>query len=202
MELQFGDKLLYSAADGWNPEVMLLLIGSFAVAMLIGLAVAVGYVILVGIVDTVYAKFNLDIVNILPEPKVGTLFSYFTYWKTITGASLLRTLYVFLWSLLFVIPGIIASYDYAMVRYIHAENPLIPAREVLAQSKEMMRGNRMRLFCLQISFIGWAFLCVLTCGIGYLWLLPYQEAANAAFYRDISNPRPLFEEPMLKPEFQ
>ncbi|HHU72379.1 MAG TPA: DUF975 family protein, partial [Clostridiales bacterium] len=56
----------------------------------------------------------------------------------------------------------------------------------IGYSKEMMVGNKWRLFCMQISFIGWFFLCLLTLGIGLLWLNPYIEAANAAFYRDVS----------------
>ena len=60
------------------------------------------------------------------------------------------------------------------------------AREAIAASKEMMRGNRWRLFCLGFSFIGWSLLCALTLGIGTLWLRPYEEAAHAAFYREVS----------------
>jgi len=86
----------------------------------------------------------------------------------------------------FVIPGIIATYSYAMTGYILAENPEMTASEVLKRSKEMMSGNRFRLFCLQFSFLGWDFLCLLTFGIGYLWLRPYKQAAIAAFYREVS----------------
>ena len=154
-----------------------------------------------GIINTGYAKFNLDIIDGRSHPRVGTLFEYFTFWKPIAGATLLKTLLVLLWSLLFVIPGIIAAYNYAMVPYIQADNPCLPAREALAQSKEMMYGNRWRLFCLQISFIGWELLSILTLGIGLLWVGPYQAASIAFFYQDISRPKPLFEEPMLKPEF-
>ena len=93
---------------------------------------------------------------------------------------------MFLWSLLFIIPGIIASYSYAMIPYIQAEHPEMAPGDVLARSKEMMEGNRWRLFCLQFSFIGWSILSSLTLGIGNLWLTPYKQAATAAFYRDIS----------------
>ena len=95
-------------------------------------------------------------------------------------------MYTFLWSLLFIIPGIIATYSYAMTGYILAEHPELTASEAIERSKEMMSGNRFRLFCLQLSFIGWAILCAFTFGIGYLWLGPYREAATAAFYREIS----------------
>jgi uncharacterized membrane protein len=70
--------------------------------------------------------------------------------------------------------------------YILAENPELTTKEALELSKKMMYGHRFRLFCLEFSFIGWAFLCVLSLGIGLIWLMPYTEAAKAAFYRDVS----------------
>ena len=114
------------------------------------------------------------------------MFGFFHHWKTTATASLLRGLYVLLWSLLFIIPGIIAGYSYAMTEYILAEHPEMTAGEAIARSKEMMGGNRFRLFCLQLSFIGWDLLCALTLGIGHLWLTPYKQAATAAFYREVS----------------
>lgn len=73
-----------------------------------------------------------------------------------------------------------------MTGYILAEHPELTASEAIASSKEMMSGNRFRLFCLHLSFIGWAILCAFTFGIGNLWLSPYRQAAAAAFYREIS----------------
>ena len=95
-------------------------------------------------------------------------------------------LYSFLWSLLLVIPGIYASYGYAMTSYILAENPDLTAREAISRSKQLMDGHRLDLFILQLSFIGWAILSALTLGIGSLWLNPYTEAATAAFYRNLT----------------
>lgn len=98
----------------------------------------------------------------------------------------LRGLYVLLWSFLFVIPGIIASYSYSMTAFIMIEHPDLSVNEAITRSKEIMRGNRWRLFCLQISFIGGQLLSALTCGIGFLFLRPYMNASFAAFYREIS----------------
>lgn len=142
----------------------------------------IGMIVVVG-----YARFNLDLVD-GGEVSIGTLFQYFPQWKTMVIAGLLQTLYVVLWTLLFIIPGIIASYRYAMTNYILAENPEMKASEAIDRSKEMMDGNKWRLFCLHFSFIGWVILCTFTLGIGNLWLNPYMEAANAAFYRDITAP--------------
>ena len=78
-----------------------------------------------------------------------------------------------------------------MTPYILADNPDLSPSEALKMSKEMMRGNKWRLFCLGFSFIGWQLLCGLTLGIGYLWLNPYMAAAHADFYREISGTRPV-----------
>ncbi len=89
-------------------------------------------------------------------------------------------------TLLFIIPGIIASYSYAMTEYILADHPELSATEAISRSKQMMGGNKWRLFCLQFSFIGWSILCSFTFGIGNLWMTPYKQAATAVFYREVS----------------
>ncbi|MEE1244378.1 MAG: DUF975 family protein [Acutalibacteraceae bacterium] len=138
------------------------------------------------IVGIGYARFNLDLVDNVTEARFATLFSYMRFWKVAIITRIARTLYILLWTLLFIIPGIIASYNYALTDYILAENPELTTKEALELSKKMMYGHRFRLFCLEFSFIGWAFLCVLSLGIGLIWLLPYTEVAKAAFYRDVS----------------
>ncbi len=155
------------------PILIISTIGSMLLMYLLGSVISVGY-----------SRFNLGLVD-LEKPDFGHLFGYFKHWGSAVGAYILRDIYVFLWSLLFVIPGIIASYSYAMTGYILADNPGMRASDALARSKELMRGNRWRLFCLQFSFIGWEFLCVFTLGIGMLWLTPYIQASTAAFYREL-----------------
>ena len=83
------------------------------------------------------------------------------------------------------IPGIIAFYAYSMAPYIMVENPELSAKEAMKASKELMKGNKWRLFCLSFSFIGWDILAALSFGIGHIVLCPYVEAAGAAFYRAI-----------------
>lgn len=168
-----------------NLSVVILLIAIIIVVLLIAIAMAVGMFFLSSIVRTGYAKFNFELVN-NQKPSVGVLFGYFKHWKRLTYTNFLVALRVFLWSLLFIIPGIIASYSYAMVPYILAENPNLSAKEVLQLSKRMMTGNRFRLFCLQFSFIGWILLSILTLGVGSIFLAPYQVAAEACFYKEIS----------------
>lgn len=81
---------------------------------------------------------------------------------------------------------VIASYKYSMCYNILADNPDMTAREALNRSAELMKGNKWRLFCLRFSFIGWTILAVMTCGVGMVFLVPYVQAAEAVFYRDLT----------------
>jgi uncharacterized membrane protein len=138
-----------------------------------------------GAIELGYCRFNMNLIN-GTNPQFHNLFSKFhIFWKAF-GMNLLRYIYVVLWSLLFVIPGIIAAISYAMTPFILEEHPNMGINEAIGESKNLMRGNKWRYFCLMFSFIGWAILCAFTFGIGFLWLNPYVAAANAAFYREIS----------------
>ncbi len=186
------------------PTEVLAFLGAFLGFIVIaGLIFGTAFFILGSIINVGYSSFSLDLVD-GKRGEIGTLFAYFKHWKVCVLSNLLRALYVFLWSLLFVIPGIIAAYSYMMVPYIVADNPDISPSEALRRSKSMMRGNRWRLFCLEISFIGWAILSLLTLGIGCLWLTPYVETSLAEFYREISGTRPkkVFDDPMLDFAFE
>ena len=91
-------------------------------------------------------------------------------------------LFTFLWSLLFVIPGIIKSYSYSMSLYVLAENKGKPALECINESKAMTEGHKFDLFVLGLSFLGWALLCVITLGIAAIWVTPYMSATYANAY--------------------
>lgn len=131
-----------------------------------------------------YAKFNMDLID-GEEGSLETLFRYFRQWGTMLAAALLQAVYIIGWMLLLIIPGFIAMYRYRLTGYILAENPEMDANDAITRSKELMKGNKWRLFCLDLSFIGWEILCMLTLGIGNLWLTPYRSAAWAAFYREL-----------------
>ena len=113
------------------------------------------------------------------------LFDGFKRFSSSVIAQLLITIFVLLWTLLLIIPGIIASYSYSLVFYILSDNPEMSAMEALKKSKDMMLGFKWKLFCLHLSFIGWAILSLFTLGIAYLWLTPYIYSATANFYEDL-----------------
>ena len=106
------------------------------------------------------------------------------YWHKVWGMFLMG-LFIALWTLLFIIPGIIKMFSYAMTPFILEENPELSANEAIDRSRAMMKGHKFDLFWLFLSFIGWAILCVFTLGIGTLWLTPYMQTSVAAFYEDV-----------------
>lgn len=184
LDLEYAGQTIVSTG-GSGHELEALFVGGAVYILVAVIAMAIIGLILGGVIEVGYSRFNLNLVD-GGTPSVDTLFSYFSYWKTTTVARLLQVLYILLWTFVFIIPGIMASYSYAMTSYILAEQPELSAGEAITLSKQLMSGNRLRLFCLHLSFIGWELLCVLTLGIGELWLTPYKQAAIAAFYREIS----------------
>lgn len=181
----FAGQTIFSTSGGLNPDISAFFIGSFTYILIASLVMGTIYFILSSMVSVGYAKFNLNLIDQL-EASFNDLFVYFSCWKTTAYVKFLQSLYILLWSFLFVIPGIMASFSYAMTEYILAENPELSASEAIRISKQLMEGNRWRLFCLKFSFIGWDILCKFTFGIGNLWLNPYKQAAIAAFYREVS----------------
>ena len=121
------------------------------------------------------------------EARLEQLFDGFQNFGTALQAYLLMVVFIFLWMLLLIIPGIIAAMAYSQVFYILAEDDSIGAMDALKKSKEMMDGYKWKYFYLCLRFLGWALLCILTLGIGYLWLLPYAQVSYAHFYEDIKD---------------
>lgn len=130
-------------------------------------------------------RYNLNLVD-GKDAQLSQLFGSASLWSKAIRLNIRVTIFTMLWSILFVIPGIVKSYAYSMSGFILEENPEMTPKEAVEVSQRMMRGNKWRLFCLQLSFIGWAILSVLFFGIGMLWLRPYMNAAITAFYDEIS----------------
>ena len=102
-------------------------------------------------------------------------------------STLLVTLFTALWSMLFVIPGLVKSYSYAMTNYILLDRPELSATDAITESRKMMNGHKMELFILDLSFIGWYILVGLTFGIASLYVTPYHMGARAAFYETLKS---------------
>lgn len=134
-------------------------------------------------------RYNIDLLTRENQPSFNALFSQFKNFGNAFGLNFMINLFTALWTLLFIIPGIIAAYRYALAPYLMVENPDIGVMEAIRQSKELMKGKKWRLFCLHFSFIGWILLSLLTLGVGLLWVNPYMQAATTAFYLDVIGQR-------------
>ena len=175
-----------------------LAIGTFLVYMLlVGAVNAIPFVgpvaslVVTGPMSLGVAIFSLSLAR-RQEAKLEQLFDGFQHFMTSMGAYLLMLVFIVLWTLLLIVPGIIAAISYSMTFFIISEDRSLDAMSAINKSKKMMYGYKWKYFCLQLRFLGWALLCILTLGIGFLWLIPYVQVTNAIFYDDIKN-RPFVE---------
>lgn len=167
----------------------------------INMQVAMIAVIIVLVVVVIALALSVFVFNVLEvgcrgffsrsmteDPELGLIADGFTqnYWNCVK-TQFLKSLFIGLWSLLFVIPGVIKAYEYRMVPYLLAEHPEMSSGEIFARSKEMMQGNKWDTFVLDISFVGWVLLSGITLGILYIfWVGPYIAATDAVLYHRIS----------------
>ena len=124
----------------------------------------------------------------LDEPaKLSSLtFAFDKNYKNAVKTAFFKDLFIWLWSLLFVIPGIIKAYEYRLVPYIFAENPDMKYSDILAESSKLMKGNKWKTFVLDLSFIGWELLSLCTCGLlSVFYVDPYKLQTDAALYEAI-----------------
>ena len=159
----------------------------FLVFFVLGLFPVIGTIatyIIVGPMTVGGVRFTLS-VSRKEKPEIGQLFSGFDRFGTHLAAYLLQTLFVCLWTLLLIIPGIIAALSYSMTYFIIAEDSSISASEAITKSKKMMKGNKWKLSYLGFRFTGWFLLAMLSCGIGFLWVGPYMYVSYAKFYDDL-----------------
>ena len=127
------------------------------------------------------------------RPAINDAFSGFDDFWSAFKVTFLVGLFTFLWSLLFVVPGIIKSISYSMSTYILAENKGKPALECIKESQAMTDGHKWELFVLGLSFIGWELLGAITFGIACIWVVPYMSATYANAYVSL---KPAVEEPI------
>ena len=150
-------------------------------------ALGLAQLILGGTVQLGYATYLLKQQD-HQEAVISDLFSEFHRFGQGFAQKFLRGLYIFLWSLLFVIPGIVKTFSYAMTPFLMAEHPELSPSEAIDRSRQLMDGHKGELFMLRLTFLGWDVVAALTGNIGNLVLNPYKNAAEAAFYRQITRP--------------
>ncbi len=131
-----------------------------------------------------YFGYCLRVINRHPT-SIGNLFGYFRFFLKAWGLNLVIGLFTFLWTMLFIIPGIIASYRYSLAYYIFAENPEKGIMQCIHESCDLMRGHKMEKFVLDLSFIPWYLLMIPTCGILTIYVTPYVTVTTAGFYNTL-----------------
>lgn len=120
------------------------------------------------------------------ELEVADLFTvYRDQFERTFIVELLMNLYTLLWMLLLIVPGIVKAYSYALAPYLVQDHPEMSASQAIDESMRLMEGHKMRLFMLDLSFIGWWLLCCLTFGLLTFIVAPYQMTARAEFYREL-----------------
>ena len=126
--------------------------------------------------------YCMNLINTSEKVDVSTAFKGFSIFGPALATYLWEMLWVYIWMLLFVIPGIIKAYSYSQALYVIADNPNIGARQALKISMRMTQGYKWKIFVMQLSFIGWGLLCMLSLYIGYLWLAPYMQLTMTNMY--------------------
>lgn len=179
---QIRQKALDYLRGHWLYAVLCTLLFDAVVAM-------AGSIPIAGLLVVIPLTFGFDIAFLLfirgevdEEDLVTKPFEVLKRYGRMLGASLLVFVFTWLWSLLLIIPGIVKGYSYALTPYVAHDNPELPVRDCLRRSQQMMKGYKMRLFLLDLSFIGWFLLGIITFGIAFLWISPYVTTARAEFY--------------------
>ncbi|GKX66520.1 DUF975 family protein [Inconstantimicrobium mannanitabidum] len=176
-----NDSNVYNHFDDWRLALILLTI-SIGIVVLIFLRIFIGYNLEVGgrryFIQSAQRKNNKKCFSF--AFKEG---NYIGIVKTM----FVTKVFIFLWTLLLIIPGIIKSYAYRMVPYILADNPNIGVMDAIKLSNEMTRGHKFEIFVLDLSFIGWYLLGALALGVGVLFVMPYENATNAELYLVLRN---------------
>lgn len=204
---EYKNSALAALKGKWAPS----LVCTIVFMLIVGAVTMLSYVVdlenLASGVLLIFLIFSFLLSLLVTNPlNVGVLNTFYELYKTgdenLTGnmmkiafgkvlrngwGMILMYIFVFLWTLLLVIPGIIKAFSYAMTPYILADYPELSANQAINLSRKMMKGHKFDLFWLGLSFIGWIVLGAFTFGIGYIWLIPYVQTSMAGFYQDVKD---------------
>lgn len=179
----------------WEWAVILSLLTAIIAGLIAGATKGIGSII-AGLITAGYAFTFLDLVAGKKETNYfSAMFSAFTNSRLLPVflTWLLQTIFVLLWTILLIVPGIIKALAYSQAFFIAKDmvdsGREVQATEAITKSKQLMDGHKWEFFVLQLSFLGWAILCIFTCGIGFLWLRPYMQTTNALYYRQLAKDR-------------
>ncbi len=160
----------------------------FVIGLITGLitGTGIGALVIPGLTISLIAIYQMMANG--QKPGVGDMFCRIGTLGKAWWLNILTAFFIFLWSMLFCIPGIVKTYAYSMAPYVLAENPNMKAREALKVSKRITKGHKWELFVLQLSFFWWHLLGAITFGLAYIYVIPYMNATMVNFYNEIKDP--------------
>ena len=167
----------------WKPAVLVTLVYILIVGAMEGAeALSLLSIFVLGPLSYGYYVSFLNSKRTGEVVRIENLFDGFKDYARVFLTNLLQSIYIVLWTLLLIIPGIIKSIAYSQTFFVLKDNPELKNNAAIERSMAMMEGHKMEYFCLTLSFIGWILLSILTLGIGLLWVTPYMSTAMAHFY--------------------
>lgn len=178
-----------SLSGNWGSAAVLTLVYFVVVSVVSLIDVTSGLITVLLTAPMIYS-YEIIFLDNLRSGKafdVQVLFGDYNDYLRITGTYLLMCLYIALWSLLLVIPGIIKSISYSQTLFILRDEPTLKYDGAIERSMAMMQGYKMDYFLLILSFIGWYILGIVSFGIGFLWINPYITRALVIFYEDLKS---------------
>ena len=167
-----------------------LITSSVTYVIFLGLLYSVLPVLLIVLITAPFTmSANIVYLNLINGvvPTVGDAFCGFKRFGHALWICLLQSLFTFLWTLVFILPGVVKGYSYAMAPFIMIEDQNTSALDAIRKSKKMMCGHEWELFALDISFIPWDLFALVTCGSACVWVIPYHNTARANFYQELKN---------------
>ena len=189
----YRDAAWNSLSGNWGSAVVFTLV-YFVIACIAGVidgALALGSSVLTALLTApVTYSYNIMFLDNQRSGKafdVQALFEGYNDYLRITGTYLLMCVYIFLWTLLLVVPGIIKSISYSQTLYVLRDEPSLTYNGAIERSMAMMEGHKMDYFLLILSFIGWYILGIISLGIGFLWINPYVSRTKAIYYEDLKS---------------
>lgn len=183
----YKTKAKEALSNNWGAAIIACIVFGIAVSLTSSISAGLAYLILWGPLSIAYCLFMMSLIRNEKIEMADLCQRFINNFLHKFFAGILTSLYTFLWSLLLVVPGIVKSYSYAMTFYIMADDETITANDAINKSQKMMDGNKLQLFLLDLSFLGWYLLSFVTFGFALLYAEPYHQAARAAFYEELKN---------------
>ncbi|WP_035777212.1 DUF975 family protein [Butyrivibrio sp. AE3004] len=178
-----NEETMQELMDKLTPEIIAAIVGVIGIAVIIGIILDI---ILFNVLEVGCQRFFI-VNRAVENAQISEVtFGFKNNWMNIVKTMFLKDLYLFLWSMLCFIPGIIKAYSYRLVPYLMAEDPNMSSNEAITLSRQMMNGQKMNAFVYDLSFIGWYLLAIITCGIaGVFYVFPYKNCSDAELYTAI-----------------